>query len=70
MNRPLEPIDGHELAVTDGIRTHVDCTCGLYIRAASKRAGNIAGLLHYLAKAPSGPERDRAQALLDERTTP
>lgn len=71
MNRPLEPIDGHDLTVTDdGIRTHVECTCGLYRRTASKRAGNVAGLLHYLDIAPAGPECDRALALLDERTTP
>lgn len=63
----LAPIPGHLVMVTPGPvgRAFLDCSCGFETRFASMRAAERAGLRHYIAHAPHGPDRDRAINLLN-----
>lgn len=71
-HEPLTPIPGHHLTVTRGpVRTHTDCTCDNPPQTvhASTRNAERAALRHYITHAPDGPEKTRAQQLLDQIAT-
>ncbi|WP_068325016.1 hypothetical protein [Janibacter terrae] len=73
LKRPLlAPLPGHALSVTrmPCARAHVECTCSdlrLAVHASMKSAERAA-LRHYIDHAPDGPEKARAQQLLEQIT--
>lgn len=71
-HEPLTPIPGHHLRVTPAfLRTFLDCTCDTPPQTvhASTRSAERAALRHYIDHAPDGPEKTRAEQLLEQITT-
>lgn len=69
---PLLPVPGHDLTITvDVIRIHVDCSCEHPPQRVhpTTRSAERAALRHYLDHAAGGPDKTRAQQLLEQITT-